>query len=159
MGFSRNFKGDSRKRPHSPDLYAIGEFKKSKLIEDLERLSLNDDVVSENNGLQIVDHNKFRRPHKDDTSHPGDRKWVITQIVDLMRAESLQVIPWIDYKQFAYNEWLKWYKIKLLSDDTLMIDIDNLLENDFYMRVEPTSNYRGQIEGNNETEDMNIDID
>ena len=40
-----------------------------------------------------------------------------------------------------------------------MIDIENLLENDFYMRVEPTSNYRGQIEGNNETEDMDIDID
>ncbi|KAL3233762.1 hypothetical protein RNJ44_03802 [Nakaseomyces bracarensis] len=133
-------RNETKKRPHSPDLYAIDRYKRTKLIEDLEKLSLNDSSQK----IQVVDHKKAEKLNKgDETSTYGETQWVITQIMDQLRSDAMQVIVWFDRDELLYSKWLTWYRSKLWyqweipnNNDVDMIIDDTETDTDAIMEID-----------------------
>lgn len=132
------FRNDTKKRPHSPDLYAIDRYKRTKLIEDLEKLSLNDTAQK----IQVVDHKKEKPPQKELVKN-GETEWVITQIMDQLRSDAMQVIVWFDRDELLYTMWLCWYKSRFWYQwetqyDGVDMAIDDIeTDTDAVMEIDP----------------------
>lgn len=125
------------KRPHSPDHIGIRNYKKQRLIFDLENLSLHDDKnIQRQRHLQ----NSRRYPQytEDSTSeglyvpqtasgHPlkllesegsvlSDSELIYHKLKRVLREKSLQVIRWSDPRWLLYNQWFRWFQLHYESD-------------------------------------------
>lgn len=130
------------KRPHSPDHIGIHNYKKQRLLYDLENLSLHDD---ENLQRQQLARNSRRYPQiADDTStdtvdgvyipytgnsHPlkllqskgsafSDSDLVYHKIKMLASNDALRIIRWFDVKQLIYSQWFQWFQLRLMGQGT-----------------------------------------
>lgn len=125
------------KRPHSPingsDSIGILNYKRIKLIEDFERLSLSDnntvkhdrDPYAKNmcNPVTKVVKTKINLPksvkskvirkvlsvHRD-KDHMDSNEIIYSRIYDWIREDSMKLIPWVDWRDKIYKMWLHWYK-------------------------------------------------
>lgn len=122
------------KRPHSPynssDATGILNYKRIKLIEDFERLSLGGDAKYDRDAYardmaspvtKMVDtqinlpksvKNKLIREefkqHDADNATPDDI--IYAKIRDWIREDAMQLVPWVDLKKLLYNQWFQWFQ-------------------------------------------------
>lgn len=125
------------KRPHSPvnsgDSIGILNYKRIKLIEDFERLSLSDNnAVNYDRDSYIKDmgnpvtklvkakinlpksvKNKVIRKilsaYRDKDQMDGE-VLICSRIYDWIKEDSMKLIPWVDWKGTIYEMWLRWYQ-------------------------------------------------
>lgn len=130
------------KRPRSPDFIGIYNYKKQRLIEDLENLSIGDGpnlksrkyLQTSSNGpihepSPIVDdlylpyvtkHQALKLLNTDHVSS-DDNSRLYSKLKELVRNEILQVVKWVDLPNLAYTQWVNWFRRgMLLGDNTLM---------------------------------------
>lgn len=125
------------KRPHSPDHIGIHNYKKQRLLFDLENLSLHDD---KNLQRQHQLHNSRRYPQRsndssvDDiyipyatSSHPlkllqndnsvlRDSDLLYSKLKKLARDEALQMIKWVDMQHLVYTQWFQWFQKHFIGE-------------------------------------------
>lgn len=123
------------KRPHSPhtsnDAIGISNYKRARLIEDFERLSLGDGVAKYDQEAYIKDigspvtkvvparinlpksvRNKLIREELNhvDTDHATTDEIIYSKLREWLREESLQMTVWMDWKRVLYQMWLRWFQ-------------------------------------------------
>lgn len=135
------------KRPHSPDHVGICNYKKQRLLFDLESLSLRDD---KNPQLEQRWRNHQRHVQKNDLSsetvdemyvpyatanHPlkvlqsdqaslWDSNLVYARLSKSVKEAQLQVVKWTDMRQLCHAQWLQWLQ-NYLSRQDFDYDMDN----------------------------------
>lgn len=129
---------NGKKRPHSPDLPSVDTYKRTKLLEDLEKLSLNDSPPQK---IQVVDHKKEKQ--RKEPLQNGETEWILTQIMDQLKSDAMQVIVWFDRDELLYTVWLRWYKSRIWYqweepyDDVEMAIDDIETDMDAIMEIDP----------------------
>ncbi|CUS24461.1 LAQU0S16e02234g1_1 [Lachancea quebecensis] len=113
------------KRPHSPDFTGIANYKRLRLIEDLQNLSISDNtttrVVPETNPDQVW---KIVSGQSQADRKFYDRVW------DDIRKDRLKVIKWYDGAKLLYQAWLIWLRSR--SGTEMEVDDDQNQEfNDY----------------------------
>ncbi|CAR23582.1 hypothetical protein ACU8KH_03180 [Lachancea thermotolerans] len=105
------------KRPHSPDFTGIANYKRLRLIEDLQNLSISDNtttrVVPEANSDQVW---KVVSGQNQADKKFYDRIW------DDIRKDRLKVIKWYDGAKLIYQAWLIWLQAR--SGSAMEVDND-----------------------------------
>ncbi|CAR27675.1 hypothetical protein ZYGR_0N01590 [Zygosaccharomyces rouxii] len=117
------------KRPHSPDSVGVNNYKKQRLIQDFEKLSLKDSshgaqsqVVTANNnlldeiGIGIIsipkDVKKRVRRLRNSSGTYNDEKLIYEKLREAIRNEHLQIIRWQDPLHVVYQQWLRWIRTR-----------------------------------------------
>ncbi|AJW02239.1 hypothetical protein H806_YJM1386P00187 [Saccharomyces cerevisiae YJM1386] len=129
-----------RKRNHSPDPIGIDNYKRKRLIIDLENLSLNDkgpkNGHADDNNLihnnivftDAIDDKALKEIIKCSTSKRGDNDLFYDKIWERLREKRLQIIKWVDYKEIAYLSWWKWFHNQMTSKYTYDGEADTDVE-------------------------------
>ncbi|GAV53667.1 hypothetical protein ZYGR_0AK01690 [Zygosaccharomyces rouxii] len=134
------------KRAHSPESVGINNYKKQRLIQDFERLSLKDSsrgaqsqVVASNNNLldhigidiiSIPKDVKERVRRLRNTNTYNDEKLVYEKLREAIRNEHLQIIRWHDPLEIVYQQWLRWIQSRWVAWPAQPYLNDN--DNDIY---------------------------
>ncbi|QLL32586.1 hypothetical protein HG536_0D01080 [Torulaspora globosa] len=157
------------KRPHSPDHIGICNYKKQRLLYDLESLNLNDDKSLQmeqrwRNHQRYVENNEIYSDSVDEmylpytsSSHPlkvlqSDHaiSWETDLLYSRLRKSArdarLQVVKWEDMKKLAYTQWLEWIR-KRFTEKDFDYDMDN------------NDDYPGVIIDGDAHEDVDMDVD
>ncbi|EJS41364.1 YPL071C [Saccharomyces arboricola H-6] len=125
-----------RKRNHSPDPIGIDNYKRKRLIIDLENLSLNEEgpknldpddsnLIQNNIAYSDVIHDKALKDIiKQSTGKNYDGGSVYDKIWERLREDRLQVIKWADYKEVAYLNWWRWFHGQFASECTYEDETD-----------------------------------
>lgn len=127
------------KRPHSPDYSGIFNYKKQRLLQDLENLS-----IGESPAFRKGDSHNTRDQHSSLTSPKdkvgsiylpystkshaikllqtdqqslSDYDLIYTKLKEIVRNEALQMVKWVDRKQLIYSQWFKWLQRHELSHE------------------------------------------
>ncbi|SCV03120.1 LAME_0H07866g1_1 [Lachancea meyersii CBS 8951] len=130
----------SMKRSRSPDFVGISNYKRQRLIEDLQNLSISDNatgstssatkVVADNNWIDNQQIWKVVSGQKDANND------IYRPIWESIRDSNLQVIKWYDSASLVYRSWLLWYHQKQADEMDMEIDEDGhtttYQENDDY---------------------------
>lgn len=132
-----------RKRNHSPDPIGIDNYKRKRLIIDLENLSLDDtgpkkareddnNLVHNNIAFSDAIHDKALKDIiKSSTGNDHHGGSIYDKIWERLREERLQVIKWVDYKEVAYSNWWRWFHNqfapKSTDDEEADTDVDMLI--------------------------------
>lgn len=105
------------KRPHSPDDNGISNYKRTRLIEDLQNLTIND-----------------KTPTKVVKKYGDDQVWKLVsgqsrvegdlfdRILGDLRKDNLKVIKWYDGAKLIYQAWLAWFEAQIVGQ----MEIDDL---------------------------------
>lgn len=119
------------KRPHSPDHIGICNYKKQRLLYDLESLNLHDDKNLQmeqrwRNHQRHLENNDLHSDSTDDmylpyttASHPlkvlqsdhalaWDTNLIYSKLKRSARDAQLQVVKWVDTNKLAYAQWVEW---------------------------------------------------
>lgn len=115
----------ARKRPHpQPDASGIERYKRQRMIQDLERLSLtdNDSTSSAGGGLQLVSSiakksvaNATAAPvtgQDSELSSEADKK-IWQRVAAFWRAENMRLTKWVDWPRIIYHSWVAWYQYQI----------------------------------------------
>lgn len=134
------------KRPHSPDHIGICNYKKQRLLYDLENLSICDDenvrkgsmysrhrhpastkdtVPNSIEGIYLpyTTENHALKLIQSESSVLGDTGLLYAKLKTLAHTQALQLVKWIDVKGIAYAQWLKWFQ-KHFSYQDIDYDMD-----------------------------------
>lgn len=129
------------KRPHSPCDIGISNYKRQRLIEDLQNLSISDTPnirrvenvdISKNSAVnskilpqavkdQVWDLVKNGGRSKDPKNRIYDKIW------ETIRDSNLQVIKWYNGAELVYKQWLLWfqkYSLGFLNEKENDMDVD-----------------------------------
>ncbi|CAI4036806.1 hypothetical protein SMKI_16G1040 [Saccharomyces mikatae IFO 1815] len=129
-----------RKRNHSPDPIGIDNYKRKRLIIDLENLSLSDKGpkkvhLDDNNHVQnniafsdSIRDKALREILKCSANKSHDNESFYDRIWERFREEKLQVIKWADYKEVVYLNWWRWFHDQLASQCTYDEEADTDVE-------------------------------
>ncbi|CAI4053380.1 uncharacterized protein SKDI_16G2010 [Saccharomyces kudriavzevii IFO 1802] len=129
-----------RKRNHSPDPIGIDNYKRKRLIIDLENLSLNEkgpkstysddsNLIHSNIALSDDIHDKaLKEIIKYSTGKNHDSGSIYDRIWERLREEKLQVIKWADYKKVAYLNWWMWFQDQFATKCTYDGETDTDIE-------------------------------
>lgn len=129
-----------RKRNHSPDPIGIDNYKRKRLITDLENLSLDDrgpknghadDSNHIHNNIAFtdaIDDKVLKEIIKCSTGKCGDNASFYDKIWERLREKKLQIIKWVDYKEIAYLSWWRWFHDQLASKYTYDGGVDTDVE-------------------------------
>lgn len=118
------------KRPHSPDHSGIFNYKKQRLLQDLENLSLAETPVFRKGDSHNVTHqhsslsspkdnfgsiylpyspkNHTLKLLQPDHQSLSDCDLIYNKLKELVRNEALQMVKWVDKEQLVYSQWFKW---------------------------------------------------
>ncbi|QLQ79462.1 hypothetical protein HG537_0C01090 [Torulaspora globosa] len=151
------------KRPHSPDHIGICNYKKQRLLYDLESLNLNDDKnlqmeqrwrnhqkYVENSDItdeMYVPYSSSSHPLKvlqSDNAISWETDLLYSRLRKSARDAKLQVVKWEDSKKLAYTQWLVWIRKRFTEQD---YDY-NMDSNEDYQQVDA-----------DEDVDMDVDMD
>lgn len=128
------------KRPHSPfdynnDSVGISNYKRQKLIEDFERLSIGEvkydedayikdvgspvtKIVSAHINLPDSVKNKVIREEMNNIRELNTTDDIIySKIRDWIREDAMQIVPWIDWKYHIYTMWWRWFQSFIWSSN------------------------------------------
>lgn len=124
------------KRPRSPDLIGIHNYKKQRLIEDLENLTIGDSseaksrrfwqkaskgLVSEPDsvveGIYMPHRTKVQALALLASDHVDDHSILYSKLKELLRNEALQIIKRFDPRELLYSQWFTWLRRKTMSID------------------------------------------
>lgn len=176
------------KRHHSPfersGSIGISNYKRIKLIEDFEKLSLSDNnttirydrdsyIKDMGNPVTQIVKTKINLPKsiknrivRNVLSDPRDRDQidndgiVYSRIYDWIREESMKLIPWIDWRKQIYQMWLRWYQNISWNynfrNQSLIYDNEGDYNNMCNFNENNFSDYSNYISDNT---DMDIDMD
>ncbi|CAL9732686.1 hypothetical protein MOUN0_O03620 [Monosporozyma unispora] len=177
------------KRPHSPhnssDAIGISNYKRIRLIEDFERLSLGGNVSYDRDAYtrdmgssvtKVVDtqinlpksvKNKLIREelNQQDSGHATADEIIYSKIRDWIREDAMQIVRWVDWKTLLYEQWLKWFQtlywnqrsntLPHVFDNEGDYDIDNPSLYMFDRNSVNNQNYTNYID----TMDTDVDMD
>ncbi|CAL9738183.1 hypothetical protein MOSE0_N05160 [Monosporozyma servazzii] len=175
------------KRPHSPyisnDATGISNYKRVKLIQDFERLSLGGDVKYDRDAYardmaspitKMVDtqinlpksvKNKLIREglNQHNTDNVTADEIIYAKIRDWIREDAMQIIPWVDWKILLYNQWFQWFQGLFCTQENYFspnifdsegdYDIDNSSLHMFDQRYATVQNHSDHFDY------MDIDVD
>lgn len=154
------------KRPHSPDHIGICNYKKQRLLYDLESLNLNDDKnvqmeqrwrnhqrYVENNDIYSDSTDEMYLPYRtsshplkvlqSDNAIPWETDLLYSRLRQSARDAKLQVVKWEDMKKLAYTQWVIWIRKRFT-------------EQDFDYNMDNNDDYEGVF---NADEDVDMDVD
>ncbi|CEP61915.1 uncharacterized protein LALA0_S04e03554g [Lachancea lanzarotensis] len=102
----------SKKRSRSPDLGGISKYKRQRLIEDLQSLSISDNASGSRKATtKVVLEDAWKNDQqvwKIASGNDSVNKDIYGPIWDSIRSSNLQVIKWYDSAQLLYTSWLVW---------------------------------------------------
>ncbi|AQZ17201.1 YPL071C [Zygosaccharomyces parabailii] len=107
------------KRPHSPDILGLHNYKKQRLIEDFENLSLNDGPRRSKasafpkalKDIDVISIPKEVQKHAERLRSSGEythEQLIYEKVREAMRNEAMQVVEWYDPQNVAYLQWREW---------------------------------------------------
>ena len=139
------------KRPHTPEHETLQEYKKRRLIEEFERLSLSTGptklygnpeptkVVSE--GIRLI--KPAKKKAEETLISDGSRgKYdpILYETIEFFRFQVYQITKWYDWRKVLYLQWYRWFRsINKLRDAYTDMDIDTDVNADMIMDVEECS--------------------
>lgn len=115
------------KRSHSPDNIGISNYKRQRLIQDLENLSISTDTLSRRTqmkekasltsskhaGLHIVPNaikDRIWGLIEKDSSNDSSSAKLYDKIWEEIKASNLQVIKWYNTAELVYRTWFAWFQ-------------------------------------------------
>ena len=124
------------KRPHTPEHEVLQEYKKRRLIEEFERLSLSTGptslygspeptkVVSE--GIRLI--KPAKKKAEETLISDGPRaKYdpILYETIEFFRFQAYQITKWYDWRKVLYLQWYNWFRcISKLSDAYMDMDVN-----------------------------------
>lgn len=128
MSSGSSSSGFKLKRSHSPDFGGFSNYKKQKLIQDFERLSLRDSsqnqIVDANNrlldkiGIGLIsipkDVKKCVKGLRDNNTYT-DERLVYEKLREVIQNEHSQVVRWYDPFEVVYQQWLRWVQTRWVA--------------------------------------------
>ncbi|CCE65518.1 hypothetical protein TPHA_0L01650 [Tetrapisispora phaffii CBS 4417] len=127
------------KRPHSPDVIGMENYKKQRLLEDFSNLNISNTnkskapSISNSNVNILKTHSSILKIGKDANDINSYNDMILQKFRNELINHSLQVVVWRDYKTLIYENWLKWYISRhndfnaydMHDDDDEDVDIDD----------------------------------
>lgn len=160
-----------RKRPYPADSVGLDNYKRQKLIEDFENLSLTDRKPSHGNDDGVLSTVATTRIHipelvkkklmnneggiRDSTN---DRTIIYAKIIDWMKEETMQLVKWNNWPLIVYHNWMNWiqHHAKQFWQFSHDLDGDYNIDNPILAQFDESSTI---YENSTTSEDMDIDID
>ncbi|CCK67887.1 uncharacterized protein KNAG_0A01980 [Huiozyma naganishii CBS 8797] len=153
------------KRVHSPDVGGTLEssrYKRQRLIQDFERLSINagpspsEPTAQETTKLvcreTAVPEDVAAKLARGEGVAPTVDSQIHSTVLEWIRREALQVVKWVDWDRWLYVHWLEWWTSKF------SVDADGDVDVDFNAVTEVFPNGTDYQE-NPQVDDMDIDMD
>ncbi|AMD20801.1 HDR059Wp [Eremothecium sinecaudum] len=134
------------KRPHT-DYVGISSYKRQRLVSDLENLSLNDEPLQGvgakrySSGLELccerqIDYEVLPDCLKEQIvglvrgDGEEDKTLIQTRVLRMVWEDvyqkGMQVVKWVNWKEYMYKSWLSWYQRWTYMLETLEdVDMEN----------------------------------
>lgn len=113
------------KRPHSPDILGLHNYKKQRLIEDFENLNLNDgprrprgyanvlpDSLEEIGIIRVPPEVQKHARKLRSSENYTDERLLYDKLRETIRHEAMKIVLWCDPLQVAYMQWLEWMRTR-----------------------------------------------
>ncbi|SCU95008.1 LANO_0E08966g1_1 [Lachancea nothofagi CBS 11611] len=97
------------KRARSTDAVGISNYKRQRLIEDLQNLRISENATTTKVISDKSINDKVWKAISGRRSMDSD---VYDDIWDTFRSRNLQVIKWYDSAKLLYLSWLAWYQVQ-----------------------------------------------
>ncbi|SCU88078.1 LAFA_0E10594g1_1 [Lachancea sp. 'fantastica'] len=119
-----------KKRSRSPDLAGISNYKRLRLIEDLQSLSLSDNASSTSKRVttKVVADEAWKNNQqvwKVVSGQDNVNKDIYGTIWDSIRSSNLQVIKWYDGALLVYTSWLVWFQSQNGASGSREMEVDS----------------------------------
>lgn len=154
------------KRPRSPDLIGIDNYKKQRLLQEFENLRISNATISktqqgkQNLGLSslrnVINKKMWTIVEKEMSQNSGNDQ-IYKHIWDTVRASNLRIIKWYDWRQILYYTWLNWFQ-NMTNLNSESGYLDNAIQSHQISSIGDSIYYKMNTNAFTEA-DVNMDID